>query len=530
MGNSVSEAKEKATKQKAEINSLLAILENKRREFLEKVELSRGEGASNQSREVSGGRTLSRISELRVKSSAGPDPGIENAIGSFFEAAQGGDKAKNAAVQGAKSLLVTGLDALFGASSGQGLEKEGFVCLFLNYAFVRVDFFVYTYTVKGDYWGAEASQSGSCYVADIAVLNPIKDIRASEMDFLLGQSLSSVPPAGVGDNEDPNSEFYIILKMKIQLVESAILSRLLDQDDLTLDQLREYTTELIKTQTLITQSFSQLSDFDQEPFVPSTSPTKPILVNFDDLVSLPTTPSEPISIRTGEVLNNVFAQGILLNKHIKMTARTLGIPLREDPSDPKFLIGVNDSVTQQGWRVSCCIDNNGDLLIVRNPKGRGLLLPYLGVGSPKGNIGVAVTAGRGLGTYTMPIETGGPISWICTGRFNGCYSYSIRNERGGDTLVFGHLVTPSSGNSVDTVDNQALNIQTQTGFDALTVEKNIVTPPVNLKGADGGYVFWMETESKQTRKWVCRQIWTNPSDAIQKIDNQKMLKVDKKVQ
>ena len=265
MGNSVSEAKEKATEQKAEINSLLAILENKRREFLEKVELSRGEGASNQSREVSGGRTLSRISELRVKSSAGPDPGIENAIGSFFEAAQGGDKAKNAAVQGAKSLLVTGLDALFGASSGQGLEKEGFVCLFLNYAFVRVDFFVYTYTVKGDYWGAEASQSGSCYVADIAVLNPIKDIRASEMDFLLGQSLSSV------NNEDPNSEFYIILKMKIQLVESAILSRLLDQDDLTLDQLREYTTELIKTQTLITQSFSQLSDFDQKPFVPSTN-------------------------------------------------------------------------------------------------------------------------------------------------------------------------------------------------------------------------------------------------------------------
>ena len=115
-------------------------------------------------------------------------------------------------------------------------------------------------------------------------------------------------------------------------------------------------------------------------------------------------------LENGERLNNVFAMGGLLNKHIRMTAMEPGFPLREYPSNSNYT--NDDSVTQQGRRVSCSVDENDDLLIVSDENGSGLLLPYLGT----------------VGTYTDKITVDGPVSWVCTGKFSGCSSYSVRDE------------------------------------------------------------------------------------------------------
>jgi hypothetical protein len=211
----------------------------------------------------------------------------------------------------------------------------------------------------------------------------------------------------------------------------------------------------------------------------------------------------------GERLNNVFAMDILGDKDLNMTPIIAHVPLRETPSDLAFTTGVNDSVTEQGHRVSCSIDNNGNLSIAPDVNGSGIILPYIGGGAgANAPIGVAVTPGRGLGTYTPPIQVGGAVSWVCTGKFSGCSSYSIRSHANGNGavpplhLVFGHLITPSAGYTADTVPNQAANILAQTGYDPATVDQHRVTP-INVNGSDGGYVFWMET----VNGWVRRQVW-----------------------
>lgn len=264
MGNSVAKARELEGDEAKKVQNLINILENKRREFIERVKITRGDG-DEVTKEIQGGRTACRISEIRVADTAGVDPQISNAIGDFLTAAQGGDQAKNAAVKGATSLLGAGLNALFGESSGAGLEKTGFVVLFINFAFVRVDYYVYSYNASGTKWGATANESGTCYVADLAILEPNKDVMPYEMDYLLGQALS-LPD----DAESDDAEYDAILKMKVQLVQSAILSRLLAKDDLTLSQLKDVTAELIESQKQIQEAFGSLSNFDNTPFQPIT--------------------------------------------------------------------------------------------------------------------------------------------------------------------------------------------------------------------------------------------------------------------
>jgi len=275
MGNSVAKARALEAEEAEKVQSLINILENKRKEFVERVKLTRGQGDGS-NKEIQGGRTASRISEIRVADSSGADPQIENAIGDFLSAAQGGDQAKNAAVKGATALLSAGLDALFGASSGAGLEKIGFVVLFINFAFVRVDYYVYSYNASGSKWGANANESGSCYVADLAILNPNEDVKAWEIDYLIGQALS-VPQEKDADGNplptDTDIEYQAILKLKVQFVQSAILSRLIEKEDLTLRELKDITSELVETQAAIQDAFGSLSDFQNDPFI--AVPDKP---------------------------------------------------------------------------------------------------------------------------------------------------------------------------------------------------------------------------------------------------------------
>lgn len=245
-----------------EVTQMLQILENKRDEFLAIAQLTRGEGTGT-SIEVQGGRTITRVSDIRVATSSSIDKELKSALNTFFQVVQGGDKAKKAAVEGAQQLLSTGLDAIFGARAGQGKQKTGFVVLFVNFAFVRVDYFVYAYTASGKKWGVEASKAGACYVADLAVL-PLSALSSSEMDYLLAQSLSTLPTeSGPYDDEsDTAIEFQAIQKLKIQLVHSKVLSCLIEKDGLTLEELGQYAQSLVDTQSKIREAFHSLENFE----------------------------------------------------------------------------------------------------------------------------------------------------------------------------------------------------------------------------------------------------------------------------
>ena len=233
---------------KLEMEMMLRVLENKRNEFLARVQLTRGEG--NSKVEVQGGRSIMRTSEVRVATADGPQVQMKEALNTFFQCAQGGDVAKEAAIEGAQKLLGAGIDSLFGVSAGSAMEKDGFVVLFLNYAFVRVDYLVYTYCASGVKWGAESSQSGACYVADLAVLDTA-DLSPSEIDYLLAQSLKSVD----------HNEFVHILQTKIMLCESAVLSRMLSKESITLPEIEEVAKAIVKTQALVVTEFAKLKDF-----------------------------------------------------------------------------------------------------------------------------------------------------------------------------------------------------------------------------------------------------------------------------
>jgi len=251
MGNNASaEAKKRKDEELTEIQNLIAILEAKVNEFVARTKLERA-GAESLT-EVSGGRTVSRMSQIRVSDGTGVDSQITNAIGDFFEAAQGGDAGKQAAVDGAKNLISAGIDAIFGASKGQGIEKKGFVVLFLNYAFVRVDYLVYSYNASGKSWGEQSTTAGACYVCDLAVLDSATDLKHSEIDYLISQSLDITP------QKDGDSVFEMIMELKIMLTESAILSRMLNKPDLTFDALGEATDNLTKVNLKIKNVFEAL--------------------------------------------------------------------------------------------------------------------------------------------------------------------------------------------------------------------------------------------------------------------------------
>jgi hypothetical protein len=262
MGQAASAAGEAKNADK-DLATLVHVLENNRDEFLLRVKSTRGEGI-DKTREIQGGRSVMRLSDIRVCTSEGHKGhnGIGPCVADFFKAAQGGDCGKKCAVYGAKHLIACHLDSLFGCSEGSGKEKSGFVVLFLNFSFVRVDYHVYTYALSGSSWGEHVNKSGSCYVADIAILDPSRDVRPGEIDYLLGQALY-LPPCYDDDTRVLRErEYYAIMKMKINLVTSIVLSRLLSKENITMDEIQCATVKLIETQELINEEFGKLGDVD----------------------------------------------------------------------------------------------------------------------------------------------------------------------------------------------------------------------------------------------------------------------------
>ena len=83
MGNAASDL---AASQKAEVNELLTVLENKLESFELEVELKRGLDLENK-KEVADGRTVMRVSEIRVAPGDDISPQLTAAIADFFAAA-----------------------------------------------------------------------------------------------------------------------------------------------------------------------------------------------------------------------------------------------------------------------------------------------------------------------------------------------------------------------------------------------------------------------------------------------------------
>jgi len=252
MGNSVTKAKDLAVGEQDKVNGLMSTLANKLETFELEMKATRGlEGITD--KEVGGGRTIMRMSEIRVADDSGPAKQLVAGITNFFNAAEShavdGDDtaAKSSAIEGAKNLLIGGLDALFGVSSGQGMEKKSFVVLYLNNAFVRVDYAVYTYSVSALAWGAEANTSGACYVADLSVL-PMHTLLPDEIDFLISQALFV-----------PNGAYNQLMKLKILLTEVSILGRMMVSDTITFDELGDIIKELEGLQDDIEEAFASLN-------------------------------------------------------------------------------------------------------------------------------------------------------------------------------------------------------------------------------------------------------------------------------
>lgn len=256
MGNPVSKAIEKKDEQKQDVDSILATLENKLEAFELEIEASRGLNNEND-KEVVGGRTVMRVSDIRVSTSTDISENIQGAIGDFFQAAtnsiDGDDQtAKKSAVAGAEKLVTGAVRAIFGVGKGEGRTKKSFVVLFLNNAFVRVDYFVYTYNASGEQWGFVANESGACYLADLAVLD-ITQLKPQEIDFLLSQALRVGP-----------SELDSLNRLKFALIQSSILGRALSNDDVDFNDLTRIAEDLAKSITAIDEAFGDLEDFNFE--------------------------------------------------------------------------------------------------------------------------------------------------------------------------------------------------------------------------------------------------------------------------
>jgi hypothetical protein len=245
-------AKELADQKKTEVDTLMAVLETKLKTFELMVLSHRGDSESTT--EVDGGRTVMRMSAMRIQTDDGPEQQMKAAIASFIQVAQGGNKAKEAAVVGAEKMLSSGIDALFGVAEGSAMEKQGFAVMFLNYAFVRVDYYVYSYRVSAKKGGGQSGTAGFCYFADLAVLK-LGDMNSSEIDFLISQSLAI---------EDTSERINRLTEIKIQMAQSAVLSRILSDSQSNLGKIAKATQAYVTTAAKIQKSFKALPDYDEE--------------------------------------------------------------------------------------------------------------------------------------------------------------------------------------------------------------------------------------------------------------------------
>jgi hypothetical protein len=265
------EAKKNAEKKRQEMKDLMHVLETKRNAFLTEIAVSRGEDISNT--EVNGGRSVVRQSELRVATRDSPSKQAKETVANFFEAVQGGTKGRKAIVEATSTVLVGSLDSLFGCGKSQAREKRGFVVLFLNFAFVRVDYYAYSYCVSGKCWGAQSSTAGMCYVSDLAVLDP-GTLSQMEIDFLIHQNLTSekkVPKLKGEDEktadaraekEAQDDQFRAMMNIKVLLSTNAVLNRIMKSPDTKFEDLTKALQGISKIMEELSREIEKLPQYE----------------------------------------------------------------------------------------------------------------------------------------------------------------------------------------------------------------------------------------------------------------------------
>lgn len=258
MGQGQSAAEDLHKKKKDELAQMMKVLDAKREQFQAEVFLKRGKNIND--KEVSGGRSVVRQSAIRVATQASPSQQIKKAIGSFFEAAQGGNKGKKAMVKGATQLVSGAIDAIFGVAKGSGMEKRGFAVLFLNFAFVRTDYFVYSYCAFGEKWGCQNSVSGSVQVTDMAVLDPAT-LHPMEIDYLIAQNIT------IETNNEKvmdNPEFEALMQIKVMLATSSVLTRIMQDPETDFQTLKITMDQIRQIMDALAGKIGELPDFDED--------------------------------------------------------------------------------------------------------------------------------------------------------------------------------------------------------------------------------------------------------------------------
>jgi hypothetical protein len=138
------------------------------------------------------------------------------------------------------------------------MKKRGFLVLFLNFAFVRVDYYVYSYCVSGEKWGTETSTSGVCQVTDLAVLDPAT-LSPLEIEYLIAQNISlDDDPTKVTNPNNMN----VLMQIKIMLSMSAALNRIMKNPNTTFDTLTEALGQIKAIQDKMAGQLEKLPAFE----------------------------------------------------------------------------------------------------------------------------------------------------------------------------------------------------------------------------------------------------------------------------
>jgi hypothetical protein len=183
----------------------------------------------------------------------------------------------------------------------------------------------------------------------------------------------------------------------------------------------------------------------------------------------------------GQQLEACFGNGFSSVRTLKVTLGQLSVPSSN-------VTDFAADVQEQCHRVTATY-LNGTLSVSPDANGDGLWIPWLGQGSTSSN-------GKGWGTYTTDVGT---ASWVATGPFSGCYACGFTDGR---TTRFAHIVTPGTGYTVASVDQQIDAVKRATGL--TTVKK------IDMTGSGEGFVFFMLLGGI----WKHRRLFSVPGGSV----------------
>ena len=254
--------------QMKKVEALVKLLETKLEVYENKIQLLRGQSGAKNDSEVAGGRTVQQIKQIRAVSEEGIDKQIVAGINDFFTSASAavdnkdqGKAAKHAAIHGAKNLLIGVLTGLLGAAAGTELETSAFCVLFLNNAFVRIDYFFYYFNVTGTAFGYTSARHGFCSFLELRVLE-MKDLKMDEINFFLTQSLA--------ENEQ---DLRTLQAFRFEMARLYTFCKQLDEK-MDLEQLIKLQEQMQKSWEASGSLYASLTDFTPPPRASGNVPPK----------------------------------------------------------------------------------------------------------------------------------------------------------------------------------------------------------------------------------------------------------------